>query len=206
MSAACQFLHERLVKLPRLRAGFDPRTLPGNGLYFLFENEEAAHGGERIVRVGTHTGENNLPKRLNEHLYTPNKDRSIFRKHVGRCILSQRNDPFLEAWEIDLTTKKAREKSGHLVDKQRWAEVEKEVSRYINENFSFVVLKITEKESRMRAEMDLLGSVAQCTECRASGHWLGLHHPNRAIRESGLWNIRGLDSAPISFDEAAALL
>ena len=35
-------------------------------------------------------------KRLNEHLFTPNKDRSIFRKHVGRCLLVQRNDLFLK--------------------------------------------------------------------------------------------------------------
>lgn len=76
-------------------------------------------------------------KRLNEHLFTPNKDRSIFRKHVGRCLLVQRNDLFLKFWEIDLPTKEQREKSGHLVDKKYLADVERDVSRYINENCCF---------------------------------------------------------------------
>ncbi|MSP93707.1 MAG: hypothetical protein EXR00_00415 [Alphaproteobacteria bacterium] len=39
---------------------------------------------------------------------TPNKDRSIFRKHVGRCLLAKSGDPLLAQWEIDLTTKASR--------------------------------------------------------------------------------------------------
>ncbi|MCE9508517.1 MAG: hypothetical protein K8R48_09450 [Alphaproteobacteria bacterium] len=206
MSAACQCVHKTLAMWPRFRAGFNPKELPRNGLYFLFEKGEIAHGGERIVRVGTHTGQNNLPKRLHEHLYTPNKDRSIFRKHIGRCLLARQSDLFLAFWELDLTTKKQREKSGYLVDKKRLAEVEKDVSDYINENFSFAVLPVEDKENRLRIEAGMLSTIAQCSECIASAHWLGRHHPNPVIRESGLWNIQGLKGDPFSQTEIEALL
>ncbi len=206
MSAACQYLHKALAAWPRFRSGFDRSELPKNGLYFLFEKGETAHGGERIVRVGTHTGQNNLPKRLYEHLYTPNKDRSIFRKHIGRCLLSRQSDPFLKFWELDLTTKKQREEYGRHVDKNRLAEIEKNVSDYINENFSFAVLLAEDKEDRLRIEAGMLSTIAQCSECKASTHWLGGHHHNHTIRESSLWNIQGLNKIPLTLEEVNSLL
>jgi hypothetical protein len=196
--SVCQFLHERLMRLPRFKAKYDPQEIPENGLYFVFERGEAAHDGERIVRVGTHTGQNNLSKRLKEHLYTMNKDRSIFRKHVGRCILTRRDDPFLETWDIDLTTRQARAKFEHVVDKKRLGEVEQEVSDYMNDNFSFVVLRVDDKADRLAAESGILSVIADCGGCRASDSWLGQYHPNAAIRGSGLWNIQGLNDAPIT--------
>ena len=42
--------------------------VPPNGVYVLFEMGEEGHGGERIVRIGTHTGQNNLAPRIREHL------------------------------------------------------------------------------------------------------------------------------------------
>ncbi len=171
--SVCQFLHERLMGLPRFKAKYDPQEIPENGLYFVFERGEAAHDGERIVRVGTHTGQNNLSKRLKEHLYTMNKDRSIFRKHVGRCILTRRDDPFLETWDIDLTTRQARAKFEHVVDKKRLGEVEQEVSDYMNANFSFVVLRVDDKADRLAAESGILSVIADCGGCRASDSWLG---------------------------------
>lgn len=202
----CDFLHRELVNFPRFRHGFNLKDIPINGLYFLFENGEAAHGGERIVRVGTHTGQNNLPKRLKEHLYTPNKDRSVFRKHIGRCLLARRNDPFAKTWEIDLTTRKAREQFAHKVDKSRLCEVEQEVSDYMNSNFSFAVLQVDDRNERLMAESGFLSAIAACAGCRHSQNWLGLHHPNSAIRESGLWNVQGLDKTPIEQSDVERLL
>ncbi|HRI76967.1 MAG TPA: hypothetical protein PLX33_08265 [Alphaproteobacteria bacterium] len=195
--SVCEFLHKEIAKLPRFRHGFNLKDIPANGIYFLFENGEEAHNGERIVRIGTHTGQNNLPKRLKEHLYTPNKDRSVFRKHIGRSLLTCRNDPFLAAWEIDLTTRKAREQFEHKVDKSRLDEIEQEVSDYMNLNFSFAVLPVDGKDERLTAESGLLSAIAACAGCRPSSKWLGLHHPKLVIRESGLWNVLGLDKTPI---------
>ena len=193
----CEFLHRELVKMPRFRYGFNLKDIPKNGIYVLFENGEFAHSGERIVRVGTHTGQNNLPKRLKEHLYTPNKDRSVFRKHIGRSLLTRRDDPFLETWEIGLTSRKDRERFAHQVDKSLLAAVEQEVSGYMNSNFSFAVLRVEGKDDRLKAEAGLLSTIAACSCCSPSQNWLGLHHPHSTIRESGLWNIQGLRKAPI---------
>lgn len=201
MSSACQFLHKKFATLPRFKAGFNPQDLPRNGLYFLFEKGETAHGGDRVVRVGTHTGQNNLSMRLNEHLFKHNKDRSIFRKHVGRCLLTREVDSFLKFWELDLTAKKQREQFEHLVDKKHLAEIETDVSNYINEKFSFVVLSVENKENRLKIETGMLGTIAQCSECTASAQWLGRQHPNSVIRENGLWNIQGLNGAPFSEEE-----
>ena len=143
MTDACQHLHDRLSRLPRLKRE-DLAKVPKNGIYVLFENGEQAHGRERIVRVGTHRGQNNLPGRIREHLYKTNKDRSIFRKHVGRCLLAKAGDPFLAQWEIDLTTKASRTLNEGKIDKAQLQKVEADVTRYMVENFSFAVLRFDE--------------------------------------------------------------
>ena len=50
--------------LKRYYFPFDLDELPKNGVYTLFEQGEMAHGGDRVVRVGTHAGANHLPSRL----------------------------------------------------------------------------------------------------------------------------------------------
>lgn len=111
---------------------FDKHEIPANGIYILFEKGELAHSTNRIVRIGTHTGINQLRSRLNQHFIKENKDRSIFRKNIGRALLNKDKDPFLEKWEIDLTTRKAKEKYSELIDfvKQKEAKVQ-----IVNANF-----------------------------------------------------------------------
>jgi len=201
MSEPCRYLHEVLSKLPRFEAGYDLALIPENGVYFLFENGEEGHGKKRIVRVGTHRSQNGLAKRIKEHLLTPNKDRSIFRKHIGRCLLSRECDPFLKQWEIDLTTRLAREKFGDQIDLEKLREVEESVSAYMNEKFSFVVLEFNERPERLAAERSFIATIARCSGCGPSKDWLGLHHPNPAIKESGLWNVQGLDGTPLEARE-----
>ncbi|WP_412050359.1 hypothetical protein ACK6D9_01385 [Hoeflea sp. Naph1] len=198
MKTSCQHLHFQASKLPRLSQELIGTTLPTNGLYFVFEKGEFSHSEERIVRIGTHTGEGNLQKRIREHLYTPNKDRSVFRKHIGRCILAKRNDPFLEHWEKDLTSTRAREKHQHLIDFDIQAHIEDEVTAYITACMSFSVLKIDQKQQRLSAEEALLSTLAQCPDCHASRHWLGRFHPRQTFRGLGLWNVQGLCGEVIS--------
>jgi hypothetical protein len=206
MTQTCQYLHETLSRLPRLRRE-DLSKVPNNGIYALFENGEQAHGGERIVRVGTHRGQNNLAKRIREHLYTPNKDRSIFRKHVGRCLLAKAGDPFLVQWETDLTTKAARALHEDKVNKARLQEVEAEVTRYMVESFSFAVLRFDEKADRLHYEECLLSTIYQCPDCGPSETWLGKSHPkSEIIRTCGLWNVQSLTGKVLSVDEAKRLV
>lgn len=70
----------------------------------VFEEGEYAHGGSRVVRVGSRTGDDQLPFRLTQHFLLENKDRSIFRKNIGCALLNRDGDPFLAQWEQDLTS------------------------------------------------------------------------------------------------------
>lgn len=81
-----------------------------------YEDGETGHGTNRIVRVGTHRKENQLPGRLEEHYLHENKDRSIFRKNIGRALLNRDHDPFLEYWELDLTSHESKQTNGQLVE------------------------------------------------------------------------------------------
>ena len=67
MSKECEELHKLFNNMKRLSFPFDDKDIPKNGIYILFENRERAHGGDRIARIGTHTGNDQLPSRLNQH-------------------------------------------------------------------------------------------------------------------------------------------
>ena len=172
MTDACQYIHDAVSRLPRLRRD-DVTKVPANGVYVLFEKGEEGHSVDRIVRIGTHTGQNNLAARIREHLYTPNKDRSIFRKHVGRCLLARAGDDFLAQWEIDLTTRASRERNAHKVDKARLQEVETRVTEYMVENFSLAVLRVEERAERLRFEECLLSTIFDCRDCGPSKNVAG---------------------------------
>jgi hypothetical protein len=152
----------------------------------------------RIVRVGTHTGRNQLRSRLKQHFLTENKDRSIFRKNIGRCILNKRGDPFLKKWELDLTSKASREKHSELINSDKLKEVEREVSRYLQTSFSFVVLCVEGKEERLQFESKIISTVSLCDICTPSKNWLGSYSPKEKIRESGLWLVNELYKEPLS--------
>jgi hypothetical protein len=206
MTDACQYLHDTLSRLPRLRRK-ELAQVPDNGIYVLFEKGEEGHGVERIVRIGTHTGQNNLASRIREHLYTPNKDRSIFRKHIGRCLLAKERDPFLTQWQFDLTTKASRALNGHRVDKARLKEIENEVTRYMTENFSFSALRFDTQAERLQYEASLLSTIFHCQDCGPSETWLGKSHPTSAVmRGCGLWNMQGLHGPVLSLDEAQRVI
>ena len=98
MSQTCHKLHCLFNSLPLLGFPFDMAKIPKNGLYVLFENGEYGHGTNRIVRIGTHTGNNQLPSRLQQHFMRENMDRSIFRKNIGRALLNKAKDPYLAIW------------------------------------------------------------------------------------------------------------
>lgn len=85
MSAHCAELHALVQRGARHTFPFEARGLPSNGIYVLFELGEECHGGNRIVRVGTHRGQGQLPSRILQHFVAENKDRSIFRKNIGRA-------------------------------------------------------------------------------------------------------------------------
>ncbi len=205
MSELCAALHHLFNKLERFTFPFEVSKIPRNGIYILFEAEEQAHDVDRIVRIGTHIGDNQLRSRLQQHFIKENKDRSIFRKNIGRAILNRAGDPFLEQWNWDLTTRKARETYGHLVDRYKQEEVERQVTACIQEHFSFVVFEVAEKPQRLNLERKIISTVSWCAVCRPSANWLGLHSPKSKIRQSGLWQVNELYKRPLSEGEFSEL-
>jgi len=184
---------------------FDKHEIPANGIYILFEKGELAHSTNRIVRIGTHTGINQLRSRLNQHFIKENKDRSIFRKNIGRALLNKDKDPFLEKWEIDLTTRKAKEKYSELIDFVKQKEVERKVTKCIQENFWFVVFEVDDKRKRLDLEAKIISTVSLCKDCSPSENWLGNFSPKEKIRKSGLWLVNELWKTPLSEKEIEEL-
>lgn len=195
----CRKLHEWLNALPKSRFPFDDNRIPANGIYILFEKGESAHGTSRIVRVGTHIGENQLLSRLNQHFAVPNKDRSIFRKNIGRSILYKRRDyGFLKFWNLDFTSRRSREKFYRAAAFRKQALVEKAISSFLRENFSFVTFPVDERRVRLSLESKIISTVSLCGECSASPHWLGRYSPVEKIRKSGLWLVNELQKTPLT--------
>ena len=201
MSSVCKKAHELVWSLPRHRFPFNDKEMPKNGIYVLFEKGELGHGGDRIVRVGTHTGKDQLRSRLKQHFLTANKDRSIFRKNIGRAILVKDSDPFLEHWNLDLTTRAKRKQYQNIVDLEHQSQIEKRVSVYIRDSFSFAVFPMSAKDERLGNESKLISTISWCDECKPSSDWLGIYSPKQEIRESGLWLVNELYKTAFTDDE-----
>jgi hypothetical protein len=202
--SVCDALHLWANSLPVFRFPFDAGGIPLSGLYILFERGEFGHATNRIVRVGTHTGANQLRSRLCQHFLIENKDRSIFRKNIGRALLNRDNDPFLPVWELDRTSRKMRNQH-NAINMKRQAEIEKSVSAYIRDHLGFVVVRVDEKVDRLRLEAKMISTVSLCEECQPSAQWLGLFSPKAKIRESGLWLVNELYKEPLSIEDLTQL-
>jgi hypothetical protein len=215
MSDSCQWLHEVLENSTVMRFPFDRSSLPLNGIYFFYEDGEMwGHSDQklRIVRIGTHK-DGNFRTRMADH-YLLNermmnfdrnkpapKDRSIFRKNLGRALLNREKDPYLTIWDIDFTTKLNRENVASLRDIDKEKLIEEKVTRLLREKFSFRFISLDVSIARLGStglEATLIGTRARCKLCRPSANWLGLDSPNPKIRQSGLWLVQHLKSPEIS--------
>lgn len=205
MSEICNEIHGIFNELKEYSFPFNEKEIPKNGIYILFEKDEKFNDLKRIVRIGTHTGNNQLQSRLKQHFVKENKDRSIFRKNIGRALLNAENDSFLKQWELDLTTRANKEKYSEHIDFEKQQNIEKKVSEYIHNNFSFVVFEVLEKEQRLRIESRIISTVSNCTSCKPSENWLGLSSPKQKIKDSGLWLVNELWKQSLSENELTEL-
>lgn len=197
MSQECSSITKIFNKMERHSFPFEDLSIPKNGIYVIFQRFETGHSHDRIVRVGTHTGVNQLRSRLKQHFSLENKDRSIFRKNIGRALLNKRKDSFLKYWEFDLTTRKAKSQYSHLIDNAYQLKIEREVSQYIRTNFSFAVFEVEEKEMRLELESKIISTISLCSECQASSSWLGNYSTKNKIVGSGLWLVNELCKTPL---------
>ena len=219
----CEWLHRQLENLSIFKYPFSLEDLPHNGIYFFYEEgENWGHGGDhqRIVRVGTHKG-NNFRSRINDHflfnerkmnfndMKAAPKDRSIFRKNLGRALLNKENDEYLKIWNIDFTPGDNREVYGHLRDIEKEKKIETEITQMLRNNFSFRFLVLDKQVVRMGStglESTLIGTISRCDIYRASNNWLGNYSPKDEIRKSGLWLSQHLDADEINENDRKTIL
>jgi hypothetical protein len=97
-----------------------------------------------------------------------------------------------------LTTHEAKEKYEVLIDFRKQQEIEKKVTEYIQTNFSFVVFRVDDKETRLSLESKIISTVSLCEDCRASESWLGLDSPIKKIRDSESWFVSELYKESLS--------
>lgn len=223
MTSTCKVLHEFVHQLPWIQWPFSRDNLPRNGIYFFCEEgEEWGHAGARprIVRVGTHR-QGNFRSRMGDHyLFTAKrmdftqenpapKDRSIFRKNIGRALLNRTEDPYQEIWNIDFTSRSARQSFGHRRNIEREKQIETEVTAILRERFSLTWIEVEDQDRRMGVgslEAKLIGTLAACEMCRASPTWLGRFSPKLKIVESGLWLEQHLQEPGLTAESLTELI
>ena len=219
--ASCEWLHRQFQSLPRFKHPFQLRDLPKNGIYFFYEDGEVwGHGSNkpRIVRVGTHR-QGNFRSRIADHFLVGRrvvfdrmkpapKDRSIFRKNIGRALLGKAGSNYIDVWNKDFTSRKNRERWGRLRDPDFESRTESEITRLLKESFSFSCINVEDEKARMGTqgiESRLIGTLSRCDRCGPSDGWLGNHSPVGAIRYSGLWLVQHLRSAGLDSKDRTML-
>jgi len=206
MSSECEIIHNFGNDLKRHKFPVNNHDIPSNGVYLLFEKDETGHGNDRIVRVGSHTGPDQLFSRLCQHFHNENKDRSIFRKSIGRALLKKDKDPFLKLWDIDLTTRKARDLYASKIDFDYQKMIERRVSEIIRDQFTFVVFEVNDKAKRLQIESKIISTVSLCDECKPTIDWFGKSSPNVKIVNSGLWQVMHLYKTPFTLSDINLLI
>jgi hypothetical protein len=179
--------------------------MPKNGVYLIFENGEQYQGLDRIVRVGTHTGNNQLHSRLTQHFLKENKNRSIFRKNIGRCILNIEKSPYLKFWELDTTSVAERTKNLKLIDLDFERQIEKRISGYVQYNLSFCLFQVDTKDDRLFWESRIVSTLAKEKSIKPSEKWLGNFSPKDKIKASGLWQVNELYNESLTESELERL-
>lgn len=201
-STQCDRLHQLFCAMPRYTWEQISQIPFTNGIYIIFEKGEQYHGMERIVRVGTHTSSDRIKTRLLDHFLRENHDGSIFRKNVGKAILNAHRDPYLATWTMDTSKPENR----RFLDKEKNADTERRVSKYLRENFTFTVFQVINKDERLRMEEAIIATLNAEPTFIPGSKWPGLYSPETEIRESGLWLKQGLNGAPMTNAEFDRLL
>jgi hypothetical protein len=219
MSEMCRWIHHKLEVLPIIKFPFDLKELPENGIYFFYEKgEDTDHGDgfqSRIVRIGTHK-EGNFRTRIAEHfLLNVSKmnfssldpkpaDRSIFRKNIGRALLSKNKDEYLKIWNIDFTSRDARMDKGYQRDMVKERKIESQITEILREIFCFRFIVLDREMKRIGSkglESKLIGTVANCSVCKHSDNWLGTYSPIPKVHDGKLWLSQYLDTPKISSED-----
>lgn len=168
--------------------------VPRNGIYVFFEKGEVytnpqGYLQDRIVRVGIHTKDsekgtqrgNKLFSRLDQH-FRGNMNASSFRKYVGDSLQNKHKQPI--------------------------SNIEKQVSTYMRENFSFVVFEVETQKEREDWEEKLTSTLGQAGKngLISFPNWLGKYSSNANVKTSGLWQSDEMNGTTLTLKELEQLL
>ena len=198
-ASTCYKLHKLFNSMPRFKWDTISKIGFNSGIYIVFEDGETFYDMDRVVRVGTHRSDGRLLGRLKDHFYTENNDGSIFRKNIGRAILNKNKHPYLSVW----TKSSSRNDSNFNSAIQE--KIEKQVTQYMRNNFSFICIPVETNTERARLEMGIIATLNKATDFVASPNWRGQYSSEREIVQSGMWLKEGLDDIPLSDIEYARI-
>lgn len=168
---------------------------------FFFEEGETYNGYDRIVMVGSHRADNKMKQRLRDH-YKPNQEGSVFRKSIGKALFRYDQYKFEEMLDLELLSGKLP----HGIKKyEKEKNIEQRIAQYINNKFSFVCIKVTDKKMRLRFEEGIVALLHNTEDFKPSNQWFGRYSPNEEIRSSGLWLREGLKYMPLTSLEVQKL-
>ena len=209
MNNICYKLHELFNSMKRYNFNNIKEIPFNNGVYIFFEKDEYYKNMDRIVRVGTDTGQNNLKSRMSQHFTNENKDRSIFRKNIGRAILNKNNSSLLNYWNLDLTERIKKDKYFNEELNLECKKIEKQITEFLCNNMSFVVFELDNKEDRLRFEEAIISALYNSEDFIASENWLGnfvLPTKGNHVKESRMWLSQGIKAKPITEEEFKRLV
>ncbi len=197
----CLGLHAFCCSLPRCDVADIARIDCKNGIYILFEKGEVYHSFDRIVRVGTHRRQGRLKRRLADHFLSENKDRSIFRKNIGKTMLNENGDPYLQVWSMGRCGK---DDSRFNAEFQK--ELEMQITAYLRENITISCVRVETMQERLRYEEGIISTLHRADDFVPGSKWLGRFSPEPEIRSSGMWLKQGLNGTPLTAEEMDLLL
>lgn len=92
--------------------------------------------------------------------------------------------------------------------KQPISNIEKQVSTYMRENFSFVVFEVETQKEREDWEEKLTSTLGQAGKngLISFPNWLGKYSSNINVRTSGLWQSDEMNGHPLNLKELQQLL
>lgn len=191
----CYRLHRILNKLPRYKWDDINKIVYDSGIYIVFETGERYCNMDRIVRVGSHRSNGRLRGRLKDHFINENNDGSIFRKNIGRAILNKNKNPYLIVWRKN----SSRTDANYNAIMQN--KVEKHVTKYMREHFSFSCFPVESNTERLRLELGIIASLNKDADFIPSHNWRGKYSSEYEIVNSGMWLKEGLEDSPLTENE-----
>lgn len=200
-ASECFKLHKLFNSMPRFNWNTIDSINFNNGIYILFERGEKYCDMDRIVRIGTHNKDGGLHNRLKNHFLSENKDGSIFRKNIGIALLNNSKHPYLTAWKVDTSKPENVVRLGNSFDPIMQKEIEKNVTKYMREKFTFVAFPVNSEPERLRLEKGIIATLSKSPDFKASADWFGRFSTEIRIVQSGMWLKQGLDGSPLSESE-----